>query len=718
MSDHTLPRSWRAAILGALASTLTFVVVAEAPSQKAAGPPAARKQDLVETIHGVAVADPYRWLEESGNGEARTWVEAQNAWTRQALDARPGREALRRRLADLLAIGSLGTPVGRGGRYFYTRRDGADQNQPILYVRQGLSGEDRVLIDPNRLSADGTTSIDWWYPSEDGRLLAYGVSQGGDEKSTLKILDVGTGRNLDDAIPHTRYASIGWLPDGSGFYYTRYPAPGTVPAGQENYNQHVFFHRIGDDPARDAKIFGEGRRPEDMVSVDVAPGGRFLVVTIFEGWNRSDLYVKDLRDPASRFVPIAEKIDAIFQGEVVGETLYLLTNWEAPRYRLLAVDLKDPRRESWRLVLPETEAVLSQVAVAGGRLVAHVMKDATSRVLLHGLDGRRIREIELPAPGTVWALSARHDVEEAFIGFSSFTLPPAVHRIGTAQGSIAKWRGVTSGVDLSGYEVRQVFYPSKDGTRVPMFLVHRKGLEPTGGTPTYLYGYGGFNVNETPEFTREAVLWIERGGIYAVANLRGGGEYGEAWHRAGMRDRKQNVFDDFIAAAEWLIDRKYTRPDRLVIAGGSNGGLLVGAALTQRPDLFRAVVCEVPLLDMVRYHHFQIARLWIPEYGSAESPEEFRWLYAYSPYHRVKDGTRYPAVLLRTAEGDSRVDPMHARKMAARLQAATSSGLPVLLRSEVKAGHGAGKPLSKRIDEAVDQWAFIFWQLGMEQPAK
>jgi prolyl oligopeptidase len=731
MPTCRVKRSWRAAILGAVVPVLAIAAMAEQPPAKpegqaakpagrverpAAGPPATRRQEVVDTIHGVAVADPYRWLEESDNAEVQSWLGAQNAWTRQALDARPGREALRRRLADLLAIGSLGEPIGRGGRYFHTRRDGADQNQPILYVRDGVAGEDRALLDPNRLSADGTTTIDWWYPSEDGRLVAYGLSQGGDEKSTLRILEVGTGKILPDAIPHTRYASVGWLPDGSGFYYTRYPAPGSVPAGQENYNRHVFLHRLGADPARDPKIFGEGRRPEDMISVALDPAGRFLLVTVFEGWARSDLYVKDLRDPGSRFVPIAEKTDAIFQGEVVGETLYLLTNWEAPRYRLFAVDLKDPRREAWRLLIPESDVVLNQVAVAGDRLVAHVLKDAASRVVLHALDGRKVGDIELPALGTVWGLSARHDAPEAFIGFSSFTVPPTVYRIDTAKGAMTRWRGVQTDVDLSGFEVRQVFFPSKDGTRIPMFLVHRKGLKPSGDTPAYLYGYGGFNVNETPEFAREMVLWIERGGIYALAVLRGGGEYGEAWHRAGMRDKKQNVFDDFTAAARWLIDNKYTRADRLVIGGGSNGGLLVGAALTQRPDLFRAVVCEVPLLDMVRYHRYQIARLWIPEYGSSETPEEFRWLHAYSPYHHVKDGVRYPAVLLRTAEGDSRVDPMHARKMAARLQAATSSGLPVLLRTEVKAGHGAGKPLSKRIDEAVDQWAFVFWQLGLDQP--
>ncbi|HEU4400686.1 MAG TPA: prolyl oligopeptidase family serine peptidase [Candidatus Polarisedimenticolia bacterium] len=675
--------------------------------------PVTRVESVVEEIHGVKVSDPYRWLEKGDDPEVRGWVEAQNSLTRSLLDARPGREALRQRLTRLLSIGTLGNPVPRGGRYFYTRREG-EQNQPILYVRKGLRGEDRVLVDPNRLSADGTATIDWWYPSEDGSLLAYGISTSGDEKSTLHLIEVDSGRSRPDTIPHTRYSSLAWLPDNSGFYYTRYPAPGSVPPGQENYNNHVFFHRLGDDPASDARVFGEGRRPEDMIDIRLSPDGRYLLATAFQGWARSDLYVRDLKTEGSTFTPIAEGIDAIFTGEVVGDTLYMLTNWEAPRYRLLGVDLKKPARENWRPLIPEGEAVLNQVAYVGGQIVTLYLKDASSRVVVFGADGHKLRDIALPTLGTVESISGRHDGREAFFDFNSFTVPPAVYRYDLKTGATALWEKVKTDVDLSGLEVRQVFYPSKDGTKISMFLVHRKGLKPDGSTPTLLRGYGGFNVNETPEFSRSAVLWLERGGLYASTNLRGGGEYGEAWHRAGMLEKKQNVFDDFVAAAEWLIANKYTSRERLAISGGSNGGLLVGAALTQRPDLYRAVVCAVPLLDMVRYHNFQIARLWVPEYGSAESADQFRWLYAYSPYHHVVDGTAYPAVLLTTAESDSRVDPMHARKMTARLQAADTSSHPILLRTETKAGHGIGKPVSKLIDEATDTWSFLLWQLGLE----
>jgi prolyl oligopeptidase len=689
-----------------------------AAAPEAAGPPApppTRAAAVAETLHGVEVADPYRWLEDGDSAEVRAWVEAQNAHTRALLDARPGRETTRARLGRLLAIGTLGTPAVRGERLFYTRRD-EGQDQPVLRVREGARGEDRALVDPNRLSADGTVALDWWYPSEDGALLAYGVSESGDEKSTLRVLKVATGEHLPDVIPHTRYCSLAWLPDGSGFYYTRYPAPGQVPEGEENYHRHVFFHRLGDDPARDGKIYGQERKPQDMIEISTSPEGRWLLLAVHEGWSRSDLYAMDLQAEGRPLVTVAQGIDALFGGEILGDTLYLLTNHEAPRYRLFAVDLRRPERVRWRLLIPQSDAVLTQVAhAAGGRMIAHYLKDASSRIRVHRADGSLEKEIRLPALGTVAGVSGRHDARHAFWGFSSFTVPPAVYRYDTTGGKVALWEQVKSGVDLSRLEVRQVFYPSRDGTRVSMFLVHRKGLRRDGANPTLLYGYGGFNVSETPEFSRSTVLWLERGGVYAVANLRGGGEYGEEWHRAGMRERKQNVFDDFIAAAEWLIRDRITRADRLAIYGGSNGGLLVGAALTQRPDLYRAVICAVPLLDMVRYHHFRIAKLWIPEYGSADHPDEFRWLHAYSPYHRVQDGVRYPAVLLTTAESDSRVDPMHARKMAARLQAAGAGGRPVLLRTETRAGHGAGKPVSKLVDEATDNWTFLFWLLGMEE---
>ena len=677
-------------------------------------PPMTRVESVADDLHGVAVPDPYRWLENGGSDEVRRWVEAQNRYTRSFLEARPGRPAVRQRLEHLLSIGAIGTPAVRQGRYFYTRREG-EQNQPILYVRDGLRGKDRVLVDPNPLSKDGTATIDWWYPSEDGSLLAYGISTSGDEKSTLRVLEVATGRPRPDTIPNTRYASLSWLPDGSGFFYTRYPAPGSVPSGQENYSSHLFFHHLGDDPAKDPKVFGEGRKPEEMIDARLSPDGRWLLVQVNLGWARSDLYAKDLKQEGSPFVPIAEGIDAIFGGEVVGDTLYLLTNWEAPRYRLFAVDLRHPARDAWKILIPEGDAVLSQAAYVGGQILALYLKDASSRLAVYGADGVRIRDIALPALGTVDTVSGRHDGREAFFGFSSFSVPPAVYRYDLKSGTSALWEQVRSDVDLSSFEVKQVFFTSKDGTRVPMFLVHRKGLKLDGANPALLYGYGGFNISLTPEFARGLVLWLERGGVYAEANLRGGGEYGEDWHRSGMLGKKQNVFDDFIAAAEWLIQNKYTGKEHLAIKGGSNGGLLVGAALTQRPDLFRAVICAVPLLDMVRYHNFQIAKLWVPEYGSADAADQFRWLYAYSPYHHVKDGTAYPAVLITTAESDSRVDPMHARKMTARLQAATSSGLPVLLRSETRAGHGIGKPLSKQIDEATDDWTFLLWHLGMEQ---
>ncbi len=681
-------------------------------------PPPTRTDDVVEKVHGVTIADPYRWLEDAASPEVHAWVDGENAYTRSLLDVRPGRAALKERLSSLLSIGVIGTPEDRRGLYFHTRREGRGQNQPIIYVRKGLRGKDRVLVDPNPLSPDGTATIDWWYPSEDGTLVAYGVSKSGDEKSTLQVVETASGKTRPDLIPNTRYCSLAWLPDASGFYYTRYPAPGSVPAGEENYHRHLFLHRLGEDPARDVKVFGEQRKPQDMIQINIAEDGGYLVVQVAEGWTRSDLYVKDLRKKDSPFVPIAEGLDAIFGGVTAGDTLYLLTNWKAPRYRLVKVDLAKPQQESWRDLIPESDGVLNSVDLIGGRIVTLSLKNATSRLAVHDAAGKTIREIPLPSLGTVDRVTGRQGGHEAFFGFSSYTTPPAIYRYDLKAGASSVWDTVKSDVDLSRLEVKQVFYPSKDGTKVSMFVVHRKGIALDGKNPALLYGYGGFNISETPHFSRTVVPWLERGGIYAVANLRGGGEYGEDWHRAGMLDKKQNVFDDYIAAAEWLIANKYTTSRRLGIMGGSNGGLLVGAAMTQRPDLFRAVLCAVPLLDMVRYHNFQIAQLWVPEYGSAEKEEQFRFLHAYSPYHHVVKGTAYPAVLFEAAESDSRVDPMHARKMAALVQSSTSSGLPVLLRIETKAGHGIGKPLSKQIDEAVDTWSFLLWQLGLEPGAE
>jgi prolyl oligopeptidase len=624
----------------------------------------------------------------------------------------PARARLRARLDDLLSIGALSTPEPVAGRYFYQRRDGR-QNQPVLYVREGRDGEDRVLIDPNRLDAQGTTALDWFYPSEDGRLLAYGLSENGSEQSLLHVLEVDSGAPLPDRIPRTRSADLAWLPDGSGFYYTRYPAGGDVPAGEEHYHRSVFFHRLGTDSAGDPLIFRPAEK-EHWPGVGLSPDGRWLVIGVARTFDQTDLYLQDLV-AGSPPVPVAKDVPATFDGEVVRGRLYLRTNLDAPTYRLYVVEPERPAREGWReIVPPRADAVLDGFRITGSTLALSYLERAASRLRLADLEGNGVREVALPTIGSLFGLSGEWDGDELYYGFTSYTVPPTVYRLALPAGTTELWRRVDADLDPSRYEVRQVGYPSRDGTEVTMFVVHRSGLPRDGANPVYLSGYGGFNVSMTPAFSRSLLLWLERGGVVAIPNIRGGGEYGEAWHQGGMLGHKQNSFDDFIAAAEWLIRERYTKPERLAAAGGSNGGLLMGAVLTQRPELFGAVVIQVPLLDMLRYHRFLIARLWIPEYGSAEDPEQFRWLRAYSPYHHVRDGVRYPAVLLATAESDTRVDPMHARKMAARLQAATSSDRPVLLRLEARAGHGAGKPLNKVLDELTDTWTFVFWQLGVE----
>jgi len=674
--------------------------------------PPASGGDEVETLHGESIPDPYRWLEQGDDPRTQAWTASQNALTESLLAAVPARARLRARLDELLSIGALSTPEPVAGRYFYQRRDGR-QNQPVLYVREGRDGEDRVLIDPNQLDAQGTTALDWFYPSEDGRLLAYGLSENGSEQSLLHVLEVDSGAPLPDRIPRTRSADLAWLPDGSGFYYTRYPAGGEVPEGEEHYHRSVFFHRLGTDSAGDPLIFRPAEK-EHWPGVGLSPDGRWLVIGVARTFDQTDLYLQDLV-AGTPPVPVAKDVAATFDGEVVRGRLYLRTNLDAPTYRLYVVEPERPAREGWReIVPPRTDAVLDGFRIAGSTLALSYLERAASRLRLADLEGNGVREVALPTIGSLFGLSGEWDGDELYYGFTSYTVPPTVYRLALPAGTTELWRRVDADLDPSRYEVRQVGYPSRDGTEVTMFVVHRSGLPRDGANPVYLSGYGGFNISMTPAFSRSLLLWLERGGVVAIPNIRGGGEYGEAWHQGGMLGHKQNSFDDFIAAAEWLIRERYTKPERLAAAGGSNGGLLMGAVLTQRPELFGAVVIQVPLLDMLRYHRFLIARLWIPEYGSAEDPEQFRWLRAYSPYHHVRDGVRYPAVLLATAESDTRVDPMHARKMAARLQAATSSDRPVLLRLEARAGHGAGKPLNKVLDELTDTWTFVFWQLGVE----
>jgi prolyl oligopeptidase len=668
---------------------------------------------VLETLHGVEVADPFRWLEETDAPEVERWTAEQNAATRAALDAIPFRDRVRARLDQLFQVGLLEVPLVAAGAAFYLRRE-PHQDQSVLHVREAGSDEDRPLVDPN--AEDSLVTIDWFYPSPDGRLVAYGLSRGGDEQSMLHVVEVATGRVLDERIPDTRFSSVAWLPDASGFYYTRLPA-------EDRYNQRVRFHRLGDDDADDAVVFGEGRAPTDLYDLSFSSDGRHLLIQVHQGWAKAVLYVRD-EDGALRTT--GEEREAIFRGKLAGGRLYVLTNWEAPNWRVLELDPATLDLDKARTVVAERkDAIVVDLALVGGRLVTNELEDASSRVRVYSLPaGELEREVVLPDLGSVQGtpsmrtpgVAGEWERGELLLGFTSFLRPPEVLQCDLADGAVTTFAqlGSPTGFDPDAYETRQAHARSADGTPVPIFLVHRRGLELDGTAPAYLTGYGGFNVGLTPYWITALPLWVDAGGVFAVAVLRGGNEFGERWHRDGMLGRKQNVFDDFIASADWLVDEGYTSRERLAIGGGSNGGLLVGAALTQRPDLCRAVVCEVPLLDMLRYHNFQIAKLWIAEYGSSDDPEQFRWLHAYSPYHRVVQGERYPAVLLTTALGDSRVDPMHARKMAARLQEATASGRPVLLRVDEDAGHGIGKPRSMQLDAATDVWSFVFSELGVE----
>jgi prolyl oligopeptidase len=698
---------------------IAAVVAADDISAKPPGskPPLAPQKPVVDVIQGHKITDPYRWLEDAQSPETQQWVNKELTYTKSVLDPLPGRDVLHKRLSDLLSIGTISAPQIGGTYYFYTKREGS-QNQPVLWVRAGLYGKDRTLVDVNALAADGTIALDWWAPSEDGNYVAYGTSPSGSEMSTLHIVETATGQLLPDSIERTRAAGIAWKLDNSGFYYTRYPRKGEVAAGQEMYNRHVFYHALGSDPGKDPLIFGQGRDPEDWPDVDLSNDGRWLLISVSEGWTKSELFLQDLK-AGTHPVQITEGKNFLYGGEVFNGKIYITTNEDAPRYRMFVADAAAPARAHWKEIIPQNDAILQGAAIVNGELLAQYEKNATSQLTLLAIDGKPLGEVTLPAIGSVFGIGGKWNRKEVFFAFHSFTVPDSIYRIDLAGRGTSLWNKVDApGIVPDQYEVNQLWFNSKDGTRVPMFVFHKKGLELNGKNPTLLTGYGGFNVSLTPGFVGDRFLWLEHGGVYAVANLRGGAEFGEDWHRAGMLDKKQNVFDDFVAAAEFLIAQKYTDKDHLAIRGGSNGGLLMGAALTQRPDLFRAVVCQVPLLDMLRYQNFQIAKLWIPEYGSADDPKQFDWLYAYSPYHHVKEGAEYPAILFMTADTDTRVDPMHAKKMAALMQAEAANGQshdrPILLRIDTKAGHGAGKPIAKQVEDLTDIYSFLFWQLEMK----
>lgn len=681
---------------------------------------------VVDQYHGIEVLDPYRWLEGSAapetNGDAAEldrevseWTDRQNARTRAFLDVLPGRDRLVEELRPLLQIGGVESLSIAGDRIFHAERKG-DEAQAVVYVREGSAGEPRPVLNVNELDPEGLLTTAWYTPSRDGRLLAFGLYRAGDEKAVLHVLDVDTGEGLPDVIPG-KVAGCSWLPDGSGFVYR---ALGDV---NDPYSGVIRVHRLGSDPAADATIADQRRDWPGSTTWGPFPivdrAGKWLVLVYYTGTDSNDVWAIDLArflatgEAERREILVGEK--ALSEGIVEGDVLYLKTTFGAPQGRLAAVDLSRPEREHWREIVPErADAVLTDVALANGHLLLDWLKDASSRIELLPAGGGAPREIPLPAVGTAGVVGDP-DRARAYLFFESFHVPRSIYEIDLADPEPRLWARPEIPVDPSEIETEQVFFPSRDGTRIPMFLVRRAGFTPNGGAPVLLSGYGGFNISRTPAFLATIFPWIRRGGVYALANLRGGGEYGEDWHRAGMRERKQNVFDDFFAAADWLVARGIADPNRLAAHGGSNGGLLMGAAITQAPEKFRAVVCSVPLLDMLRYQHFLMARYWVPEYGSAEVEEEFRWLAAYSPYHRVEDGRRYPAVLFTAGEHDTRVHACHARKMAARMQAAAADQeeRPVLLWVDRESGHGPGKPLAIRVRESADFWGFLASQLGM-----
>ena len=665
-------------------------------------PPRTVQDNVREVIYGVEIIDPYRWLEDQDSPETREWIAAQNAYTQSLLDPLPMRERIYKRLMEMYRHESISEPEEENGRYFFSMR-GADQDLWSIYVREGADGPNQLLVDPQPLSPDHTTSVTLDGASQDGRLLAYGVRRGGEDETEIHIVEVGSRRDLPDRLPRALYLGLSWEKDGRVFYYAR---------AQRDTGKRIYRHVLGTDPAQDAEIFGKGYGPDVWVSPYASRDGRYLLAIVQKGWENSELFLQDLAQHGP-FRPLVAGIAARFEPQFAGDSLVVQTDWQAPKSRIVMLDLHHPEPTNWCEIVPAREDAIEDFAVIGQKVFVHYLHNVTSRIDIFSLDGQHLGDVSLPSLGSA-GIYGRWGDDEGILYFSSFTTPYSLFRYSVSTGKRELWYRDAVPFDSNAFETEQVWYSSKDGTRVPMFLVHRKGLKPDGQLPTLLYGYGGFDVSMTPAFSYRAAWWVEQGGLYTLANIRGGGEFGEAWHRAGMLDKKQNVFDDFIAGAQWLIENGYTNPERLAIWGGSNGGLLMGAVLTQRPDLFRAVVCEYPDLDMVRYYQFTKNNNppALLEYGNASNPAQFKFLYAYSPYQHVQPETKYPAVLLMSGDGDTRVPPQQARKMAARLQAATNSGRPVLLLYDSKAGHSGGKPLRKVVQDLSLELSFLAWQIA------
>ena len=701
-----------ARLLCCLIPPLVVGVARAADSPPFAYPPTPVRA-VTDTLHGEAMVDPYRWLENADDPAVEAWTEAQNRFTRKVLDAWPGRGTLTQRYDKLFAISTV-TSVGvYGKRVFLEKKDGL-QNQPVYEVREAAAWKapGRVAIDPNTFRADGTVALDWKYPSPDGNLVAYGRSEGGSEHSTLFVREVKTGKDLAESIPNTQFSSVAWDPDGRGFHYSRHPEKGEVPAGEEVFHERIYHHRLGADWKQDPLVWsGEGAPIQETRQVYGSSDHAWLFLATSTDWAKNDLYVRSA-ETQDRFLPMAQGLNGQTSADAAHGELYLLTNVDAPRYRIAKAVPGASGPGLWQPVVPEQKGVIKSFVIVDNRLVLDIEENATSHIQIYGLDGTLQKEVTLPTLGTVSSLAADPDGKEFYFRFASFAYPSMVYRYDLAGGTLAAVEKRPLPFAPSSYQSMQVWVTSKDGTKLPMFLVHRKGLKVDGQRPTVLYGYGGFDISETPEFHAAILPWLDAGGVWCDANLRGGGEFGREWHEAGRLAKKQNVFDDYYACAEWLIADGLTNAAHLVTNGGSNGGLLVGAAITQRPELWAAAVCEVPLLDMLRYQNFSIARYWVPEYGSSEDPEQFKFLRAYSPYQNVKPGVAYPPTLFTAGASDARVDALHARKMCARLQNEGAGG-PFLLRVESRAGHGQGKPTSKRIESAVDVYGFLMSRFGM-----
>ena len=700
----------RRTLLGLRLAVLTMIcplmAAAAEPNLKY---PDTHRSDQVDVYHGVQVPDPYRWLEDTDSEETKAWVEAQNKVTFSYLDKVPQRAPLRQRLTKLWNFERYGTPEKRGGCYFYTRNDGL-QNQSVLYVADSLDAPPRELLDPNQLSKDGTVALVGWEVSEDGRYLAYGLAAAGSDWNEWKVKEVATGQDRSDHLRWVKFSGVSWTPDNRGFFYSRYDEP---KAGEEltgvNYYQKLYYHTLGEPQDKDRLVYERKDQKEWGFRGRVTEDGRYLVISVWRGTEvKNQVFYQRLDTPAAPVVELLAGFDAEYEfiGNE-GSTLWFQTDLDAPLRRVIAIDVEHPERGRWRELIPQDRHVIRGVSAVGDRFLVAYLKDASTQVRVFDLSGRFEREVALPAIGEAAGFGGRRKDDETFYQFTNFTTPSTVYRYEIRSGESTVFRQPKVDFDPQAYETKQVFYHSQDGTRVPMFITHRKGLPLDGNNPTLLYAYGGFDISITPAFSVMNLVWMEQGGVYAVPNLRGGGEYGREWHEAGMKEKKQNVFDDFIAAAQWLIDNKYTCSQKLAIRGGSNGGLLVGAAITQRPDLFGAALPAVGVMDMLRFHKFTIGWAWVSEYGSSDDPGEFRTLIEYSPLHNLKPGTRYPATMITTADHDDRVVPGHSFKFAAELQRAHAGDAPVLIRIETSAGHGAGTPTSKLIDTAADSLAFL-----------